>query len=156
MSRVAQWNKYCNNSPKPRKTREWKYAMLNQLARIQEELNETIAAVNEEDELEVLDGLVDLQVVLEGAAFLSGLPVEKAFDLVMDNNDLKYTVNYEEAYDAWVHMGVDKFNIQEYSTISGALNYSGMPVFSVHRNYDNKICKLLNHPKVDLSVVLED
>lgn len=149
MNRVSIWNTRCSNKPATRKTKEWKIAMLNQLKRLQEELNETVDAVEEGDELEVLDGLVDLQVVLDGAVFLSGLKAEEAFDAVMDNNDLKYTQSYDEAFDAVQHYGSDKFNIQEY------VDEEGVSYYSVHRNSDNKICKLLEHPKVDLSEFLE-
>lgn len=149
MNRVAIWNTRCSNTPATRGTKEWKVAMLNQLKRLQEELDETVKAVEQEDELEVLDGLVDLQVVLDGSVFLSGLDAEKAFDAVMDNNDLKYTQSYDEAFDAVQHYGPDKFNIQEY------VDKDDISYFSVHRNSDNKICKLLEHPKVDLEEFLE-
>lgn len=149
MNRVAIWNTRCSNTPATRGTKEWKIAMINQLKRLQEELDETVKAVEEEDELEVLDGLVDLQVVLDGSVFLSGLAAGKAFDAVMDNNDLKYTQNYDEAFDAVQHYGADKFNIQEY------VDADDVSYFSVHRNSDNKICKLLDHPKVDLAEFLE-
>lgn len=149
MNRVAIWNTRCSNSPAVRGTKEWKIAMLNQLERLQEELDETKVAVEQGDELETLDGLVDIRVVLDGAVFLSRLSVDEAFDAVMDNNDLKYTQNYDEAFDAVQHYGADKFNIQEW------VDKDDISYFSVHRNSDNKICKLLDHPKVDLTEFLE-
>lgn len=147
MKRVSRWNIRCNNHPMEKGTPEWKQSMLNQLERLQEELDETVAAVNELDELETLDGLVDMQVVLEGVIFLAGMEEqqEEAFDRVMDNNDLKYTHDYEEAILSVEFMGVDNFHIQEYT------DSNNRSFYSVHRNKDNKICKLLNHPRVDLS-----
>lgn len=160
MSKVAVWNMRCNKSPMQRKTPEWKKAMLNQLARIQEELDETIAGVGDMDENEVLDGLTDIQVVFEGAVFLSGLPVDEAFERVMANNDLKFTQNYEEAELAVEHHGIDHFHVQEYQELTEPDEHGnqfnvGKPYYSVHRNKDNKICKLLNHPRVDLSDLVE-
>ena len=137
-----------------RGTQEWKQSMINQLARLQEELDETIKAVNEMDELETLDGLTDIQVVLEGAVFLSDLPVDEAFDMVMDNNDLKHTLDYNEAYETVILMGPDKFHVQESVMIEQGMT-NPVIYYSVHRYLDNKVCKLLNHPRVDLAPLLE-
>lgn len=147
-NRVAQWNLNCNNKPFPVGSEAWKKSLLNQLKRVEEEMQETIEALEADDIMETLDGLVDLKVVLDGAFFLSALPIEEAFDEVMDNNDLKFTTIYEEAYDALEHHGVEHFNIQE-------VEENGVIYYSVHRNSDNKICKLLDHPRVDLSRFVE-
>lgn len=158
--RVQNWNLKCNNKPTARETKEWKRSMLNQLARLQEELDETLTAVMDDDELEVLDGLADIQVVFEGAVFLSGLPVDKAYDMVMDNNDLKFTENYDDAVEAVEFMGVDNFHIQEAQELTEPDEHGnqfnvGNPTYSIHRNLDNKICKFPNHPRVDLQPLLE-
>lgn len=148
-SRVAQWNLNCNNRPYEIGSKSWKQSLLNQLKRINEEMQETVEALKEDDIVEVLDGLVDLKVVLEGAFFLSNLPIEEAFNEVMDNNDLKFTTNYDEAYDALMHHGAELFNIQEVEVDEETSFYS------LHRNSDNKICKLINHPRVDLKHFME-
>lgn len=144
-NRVSQWNMNCNNKPYQTGSEAWKKSLINQLKRLDEEMKETIKALEDKDIVEVLDGLVDLKVVLDGAFFLSNLPIEEAFEEVMDNNDLKYTTDYGEAYDALEHHGIEHFNIQE------AVSKDGTIFYSVHRNSDNKICKLLDHPRVDLT-----
>ena len=157
--RVANWNKICNNQAPVIGSALRQTMLLQQCERIQEELNETIKAITESDELELLDGLVDMRVVLEGAVYLSGLDADSAFEAVMDNNNEKYTTNLSFAERSVESLGDDTHEIQEYKELTdpdedGYQFNVGLPTYSVHRLSDNKICKLLNHPKVDLSEFL--
>lgn len=151
MNRVSEWNYRAGKSPSAIGSPEWVTSMKNQLSRLQEELNETRRALYLKDYQEVLDGLVDLKVVLEGAEYLSNLPVEAAFDMVMDNNDLKITKSIQLAIDTLEVLGKDEHSVvtAEFPTDSGDVH------FSVHRDLDSKICKLNDHPKVDLSPLME-
>lgn len=146
MTRVSQWNERCNNKAPELNDPERKVILLNQLARLQEELDETIKAVKEEDEVETLDGIADLMVVLEGVCYLSRLDTKAAFELVMDNNNLKYERDFSTAFNALL----DSSHCLHCSETSDGKFYS------IHRISDNKICKLPNHPRVDLSGLVGD
>lgn len=148
MNRVAVWNLRCNNKPLQKGTKEYWQSLKNQAERVLEEITETIEkGIEKKDFSELLDGLVDTRVTLEGLIFLAQMRDEEGYELIMDNNDLKWTNDYDEALEAVEHHGVDLFNLQE--TVIDGVTY-----YSVHRNRDNKICKLVGHPRVSLKELL--
>lgn len=148
MSRVKIWNTQCNNVAPSWDAPNRKEVLLNQAARLQEELNETVKAIEDGDNLELLDGLVDCQVVLDGLTFLSRLDAEAAFEEVMINNDLKRTRSSHEADAALNHYRA--FIGQDYN-----IQYN-QGWYSLHRDSDNKICKFPNHPQVDLTHYVQE
>lgn len=103
---------------------------------------------------EILDAGCDLDVVVSGANFLAGHDYESAINEVLDNNDVKFTCDLDFAEESLKALGEDTHEIvavqfdgvDEESQISIPLL-----AFSVHRKADDKICKLLNHPRVNLS-----
>ena len=115
---------------------------------------------------EILDAGCDLDVVVAGANFLSGHEYDGAIDAVLNNNDVKYTGDHKFAQascgalgegHAVVRVQIDASEMSEdeindgnfVTFVSGGLLKSF--VYSVHRTSDDKICKLIDHPKVDLS-----
>ena len=124
---------------------------------------------------EILDAGCDLDVVVAGTNFISGHNYQGAIDTVLGNNDVKYTHILDDANAALQSLGADTHSIvatkvlidfddENLSNDDGMENLRehGFTVeeidgnvavnqYSVHRNSDDKICKLLNHPKVDLS-----
>lgn len=68
------------------------------VALIQEELNELKEAINKEDCVSILDALIDLQYVLDGAFIVFGLKniKEKAFEEVHNSNMTKCCSNLEQ------------------------------------------------------------
>ena len=204
--KVSQWNNICGKTAPEFGTSEYYTTLRNQAARIQEELEELIEAIDNCETLlcapedgqcvitykgvevqafatvevvnhwnqEILDAGCDLDVVVAGLNFLSGHDYDGAIEAVLGNNDLKYTYNRTDAEKALTKVlikdGKSTHRIVEVQVgamvdsevtvrdleLSGydALIIDGTPhviAYSVHRNSDDKICKLLNHPTVDLS-----
>lgn len=145
--RVSEWNSRCNKNPEQMGTEAYWKSLEDQMERILEEVQETIAAVKERDLTEVLDGCCDMDVVVSGFNFLTGLPYSEAIDRVLTNNDVKYTENYAFAVDTalfYCDKGLE-CEVQEVEESDGTI------FFSVHRLSDNKIMKLMDHPRVSLS-----
>ena len=104
---------------------------------------------------EILDAGCDLDVVVSGCNFLSGHDYEGAINEVLGNNDVKYTLNYE-VVEASIKADYSEETHEVVSSqFTGVDEDSGIEIpliaFSIHRKADDKICKLSNHPKVDLS-----
>lgn len=146
--RVAYWNTIADKTPSEVNSESYWAALENQVGRIQEELDETLKAIRERNPVEVLDGGCDLDVTVAGLNFLHGLPYEEAIDRVLSNNDVKVTTDFEVAYDTQKHYETLHHPIE--CTIS-QVDEGGNRYFSVHRLKDDKIMKLLNHPRVDLT-----
>lgn len=114
---------------------------------------------------EILDAGCDLDVVVAGANFLSGHAYEPAIEAVLANNDAKYTADLEFARLSLANYGdghsirstkVEMDTSQNDELIEGGFTtyISNGKLFAVvhtvHRDEDDKIMKLDNHPKVDL------
>lgn len=177
LNRVGAWNLACGKLPIIKDIAPTSYwqALANQQERLQEELDELNEAimncqmleassdcaevtlqlkgvpfwatntlsVREHWNDEVLDAQVDLDVVLQGFTYLSGHDHNGAFNAVMENNDLKYLNNLPDAQYACEEIGATT-----HSVVTG--NLGNTPTYSIHRNSDDKITKLPNHPKVCL------
>lgn len=116
---------------------------------------------------EILDAGCDLDVVVSGANFLAGHDYDGAIDAVLSNNDVKYTGDIKFAQKSLEALGADTHEIKrvkidvsdEDQDELAEANYVTFRsdgklmafVYSVHRIKDDKICKLLDHPKVDLA-----
>lgn len=122
---------------------------------------------------EVLDAGCDLDVVVSGLNYLSGHDYSGAITAVLDNNDEKYTHDltfaelslkkYGEGHnikqvDCRIDnlLSGDQATVEQMDKLGYDLFQDGDGVmfcrlYSVHRDSDDKICKLLNHPSVDLA-----
>jgi hypothetical protein len=142
---VKSFNERWGKTPPSIGSDEYWLALENQLERIKEELEETILAVKERNMSEVLDGGCDMDVVVSGFNYLAGHDYEGAIQAVCDENHTKYTTDYDFAEETLETLyDVDNYDITIVE--EGANVY-----YSVHRISDNKVCKLIGHPKVDLS-----
>ena len=114
---------------------------------------------------EILDAGCDLDVVVAGANFLSGHAYGPAIEAVLENNDAKYTPNLEFARISLANYGVGhsirSTKVEMDTSQNDELVEGGFTTYisngklfavvhTVHRDSDDKICKLDNHPKVDL------
>ena len=123
-----------------------------------------VNGLNEQHQ-EILDAGCDLDVVVAGVNFLSGHAYSLAIEEVLDNNDVKYTGSLDFAFDSLERYGeghrIVSTHVEVESSQRDELNEDGFSTFvrngklfatfhTVHRDNDDKICKLINHPKVDL------
>lgn len=114
------------------------------VALIQEELNELEAACKVEDKVEVLDALVDLQYVLNGAILEFGMQhiFDKAFKDVHESNLTKACATIHEVSKTQKHyekLGVD----------TDFFLHRG--VYIVYRVSDDKTLKSVDYQPVNLS-----
>ena len=147
--RVADWNFLCGKRPdfEIGSEKYWQ-ALRDQIARIAEELQEVSEAVEKRDLENLLKEGCDLDVVVCGLNYLAGHDYGGAINEVLDNNDTKYTESFEEAWDAQDHykrLGIECSLVM--IDIDDKIAY-----YSVHRDKDDKVMKLLNHQKTDLSM----
>lgn len=145
-TRVAEWNKRCNKEPLEKGTDAYWDALDNQVARIQEELDEAREAIAIRSNIELLDAGCDLNVVVSGLNFLAGGSYDEAIDRVLSNNELKYTTDADEALQTAEMYSNRKMECEVQSVVD-----EGEVYHSVHRVSDNKIMKLKGHPTVTLS-----
>ncbi len=177
---VKSFNERWGKTPPTICTPAYYEALENQIKRVEEELNETkralyivkalrkmnanpddekelwyqgiCIAVTEENirkwEQEILDGGCDMDVVVSGFNILAGHDYAGAIKAVCNENHTKYTEDYEFAHKSMIALEHttqgEEFHIV--SVVEGSKTY-----YSVHRVKDDKVCKLLNHPKVDLA-----
>jgi hypothetical protein len=114
---------------------------------------------------EILDAGCDLDVVVAGLNFLSGHAYSLAIEEVLANNDAKYTGVADFAIDSLESYGdghrIVSTHIEVESSQRDDLLEGGFTTYvkngllfaifhTVHRDKDDKIMKLLGHPKVDL------
>lgn len=145
--RVAQWNTIVGKQPPAVGTHDYWTALKEQADLIQEELTELYEAIKEKDITEVVDAGCDLDVVVSGLNYLSGSNYGGAITAVLDNNDLKWTTNRDNAYataEAYEDRGVDCW-VSEY------LSDGGDYFYAIRRASDGKVMKPFKHPKVDLT-----
>lgn len=151
--RVAEWNNRCNKTPLEIGTEEYWKSLEDQMERILEEAQETVDAIKARDLTEVLDGGVDMDVVVSGLNYLMGLDYSEAVDRVLSNNDMKYTEDFDVAVETalfYCDKGLE-CDIQEVLVEGDGMTSMDKEFFSVHRQSDNKIMKLLDHPRVSLA-----
>lgn len=124
-----------------------------QLLRIQEELKETFKAHSEKDDVEILDGAVDILVTAVGLVQLlsrTGTDVGGAMEEVARNNLMKFTdvlSEAEETRDYYKSKGEDCDVHTVYTDDDGS-------IYGVLRKSDDKLLKPVNHPRVELSKYL--
>lgn len=86
-NRVKLWNTLGGKSA-PTEPEQIKESALNQLERIEEELKETVDAIEEGDRLETLDGICDIDVTICGLMYLVGFDDSSHFQLSIDGLSL--------------------------------------------------------------------
>jgi len=144
---VKLFNEIWGKTPPVIGSDEYWAALDNQAKRIQEELDETVRAIANRDMNEVLDGGCDLDVVVSGFNFLHGHEYQGAINAVCGENHTKYTIDYGFAEASFNEL----YNGNTESHCIVCTHVGGIPRYSIHRNSDDKVCKLLNHPKIDLN-----
>jgi len=147
ISLIQEWNERCGKkAPRRFGNPNRKSILLNQVERIREELDEVVEAINNKDEMNLLKELADVRVTTEGLDFLSKLPVDEAFQMVIEDNDLKFTESHDEVCKALLSMC---YGLNEHTVVSSQMQ--GTTFFSIHRLKDDKICKLQKHEELDFS-----
>lgn len=125
-----------------------------QLLRIQEELKETFKAHSEKDDVEILDGAIDILVTAVGLVQLLARTETDVFGAMREvarNNLMKFTEVLSEAEETrdhyeWVE-GEDCEVHTVYTDDKGS-------IYAVLRKSDGKLMKPINHPRVELSKYL--
>ena len=174
--RVSSWNRFCAKFPQEFGTEEYYKSLENQLKRVSEELLELQEAVKKRDHENILKEYVDLNIVTFGFGFLCQHDVNGALYHVLDNNDAKFTSSIKKANNSVAGLGtlmheihvshmpviiekesnlsnqdlIDKNPDNRFATSEDGENLF-IEIYSVHRKSDDKICKLSDHPSVDLS-----
>ena len=118
------------------------------VALISEELDELVAAIEDNDIVEVADALCDIQYVLSGAVLEFGLgeKFRDLFDEVQRSNMSKSCASVEEAEATVKHYKENKGMDCYYQEIDGH--------FLVYRTEDNKTLKSINYSPADLKSIL--
>lgn len=126
----------------------WKSVKL-QADLIVEEAQEVLGAAESKDDVELLDGAVDVMVVaLKILDFLisAGYDVEGAFESVCNNNDQKVFSDYYKVVDALFEL--ENRDGVEYDIASTFVN--GIEFYTIRRQ-DGKIVKPVGFTPVDLT-----
>lgn len=102
--------------------------LLRQVLLIQEELNETRHAIEQDNPVEILDGAIDVAVTLFGLMQQlenSGYDVDVASLVTANNNLLKFVASKELAEQTAEHLRAKEkgmtFRVEEYESASGKL-----------------------------------
>lgn len=148
--RVTRFNHITGNKPVGFDSLEdfWEQLEL-QANLVLEEAKEFYAAVIERDIIEALDGSTDVWYLNEYADDLFksvGIDVKQAKNLVSGNNDQKFTENFLFAVDS---AQTQTFEKQTPSYVSET-QYEGTTYYTVLRQSDNKVMKLINHQAPNL------
>lgn len=130
------------------KSDEFYSRLKQQLALVQEELNEAIEAIDNKDNPEVIKELIDVGVTWMGAMGVirsAGFNIQQGMEKVCNNNLSKILDRKEEAdksVEFHKERGVEAY-IEE-------VFYMGETLYAVRRKSDNKILKPYNYEKVTL------
>jgi len=172
--RVSIWNALSGKNP-PENSENTEVSdyrrdvLLNQIARIDEELQEAYDAVIAGDDLEALDAGCDLDVTVAGFAYLLGVKdYQGAINAVLDNNDKKlyladeiveaslYKAELEKATgdEYFVHCTIDDNDLDLVDDLSVDDLTNLNAIYTIHRKSDDKIIKKADHPKVKLEEFL--
>lgn len=145
---IRKFNKIAGKSPIPN---DWEQKK-NQLARVLEEVKETINAIKNKDKLELLDGFCD---ILYTALYLGemlkadGIDVQGAIEEVCMNNLSKFTYSFDFAlisYNNYVSIGADVYIGQDEET----------SYYFIKRRSDDKVMKLINYKSPNLKKFLRN
>ena len=149
---VVNWNLRCGNTPKVLYSPEYWESLNSQSLCMLEEAKELVAAVEAKDPVETLDAQADLQYVLDGLVFLSQHDHDGAMKAVCQNNNLKYTDDYQEA--VYRMFDIEKRTGEECFLRQSIVD--GKEWFAIVRKSDGKIMKQSNLPKVQLATYIAE
>ena len=154
MKVVEQTYEWLAVADKPLINRQDKINKLNQIKEwLLEEINETIAGIENDDEDEIINGAVDALVICSNIPYYLGISLEALeteCNLVKLSNDTKYCKTLEEAleskrrYDSGTHP--NKFGTV-IKTIVETSNSNEFP-YIVKRQSDSKLLKSINFKDV--------
>jgi NTP pyrophosphatase (non-canonical NTP hydrolase) len=116
---------------------------------ILEEMEELVEAVNSNNYVETVDALADLPYVIMGMSARIGMDLDKAFDLVHENNMSKLCKTEAEAQATVEHYEKNKEKLG-YDTPAYRIAPDGIH-FVVYNKSTNKILKSICWKPVDLS-----
>jgi hypothetical protein len=126
---------------------ETKQDLLNQIKLIEEEVAETRAAIEQDNPVEILDGAVDVGVVLFGLMQQLenlGYRVKEAASVTCDNNLSKFPADAKVAHNTVWHL-VETADAGEYRC-----EFSTVGNVWVIKDQNNKVRKPLGYVKNDL------
>jgi hypothetical protein len=129
---------------------QFRQDMINQIERVEEELKELKEAVETNDKLKILDGVVDVNVCslyMGELLFEAGYKIDGANLAVANNNLTKITENHSIAATT-----VEKYG--EESCYIDSVIRDGTIYYCVKRLLDNKILKPSNYVSVSLGKFL--
>lgn len=152
--KIDEWNTRVGNNKQYTSNYQCCTDITKQAWIVHEEVQETIGASKDTDLLETLDGVCDvLYTGLRLAQLLEnrGVQVWSALKKVCENNDLKYTRSLATATQWLEDLSATKpfLAIHEYEGNAGTY-------YCVKDTQTGKVIKPVSHPKVDLSVYVEE
>lgn len=145
---VSVFNNVCGNVPSENLTQILKQ-IENQCTFLIEEVLEMKEAAKSGDWTSVLDAHADIRFVrdyLDDLCLAAGLKINKAFDLVCENNSEKFSTS-KELVEKW-QQTKDPSKLETYIAET---DYDGTIYYTLRRKSDGKVQKYLNFPHVDLS-----
>lgn len=144
--RIKQWNERCGNtSCNEQDTLDAVVRKVMPQAKvILEEAKELVVALEAKDENEIKDGIADVLFTSLRLVSLIGdkYDVLGMLNVVCDNNDLKYTTDYDAFVTTEKWWNADTFDI---ATVVDGVTYYCL------KNENGKVVKPKDFPKVDLS-----
>lgn len=123
-----------------------KESLLQQLALVNEELKETITAVETNDPVEMLDGVVDVLVTAFGFAQkleAMGFNVGEAMHLVAQNNLEKYPTNIEDV--------AETLALYDDAGVECAYEFNSNHGMYVVKDSNGKVRKPIHYKSVDIN-----
>lgn len=154
--KVKDWLEIAGNSKPPTFKLDEIEKIELALALMQEELDEIKKAVKNKDEVEVLDGLVDLAIVSNNLIHFTGISKKlwkQAFHRVMSSNLSKYCTTVDEAM-----ITIEKYMKGTHPDKLGERIYCGYKkvngYFIIFRKSDKKIMKSAYYIPADLSFII--
>ena len=146
--KVTQFNHAVNNAPS-----ELDHVLLEQIANqctfLLEEVLEMKEAALAGDWTSVLDAHADIRFVrdyLDDLCVAAGLKINKAFDLVCENNSEKFSTS-KELVEKWQ----EEKDPSKLETYIAETEYDGTIYYTLRRKSDGKVQKYIGFPSVDLS-----
>ncbi len=145
---VWLFNKVAGNLETPKTDAELKATLQNQAERIDEEVKETLKAIELYEPVEILDGTIDTLVTAFGllAKMQDIVDTVEAAKRVCENNMSKIFTNHACAEDTVAHYAAQGVDCYISSTTVDGVEY-----YAVRRLSDNKIMKPKDYKPVDLS-----
>lgn len=146
--KVTQFNHAVNNAPS-----ELDHVLLEQIANqctfLLEEVLEMKEAALAGDWTSVLDAHADIRFVrdyLDDLCVAAGLKINKAFDLVCENNSEKFSTS-KELVEKWQ----EEKDPSKLETYIAETEYDGTIYYTLRRKSDGKVQKYIGFPSVNLS-----